>query len=181
MRLRVLEEDGNTTMLHANTTEVNLAHVTLCSSARCVDCKQIFAERPSSSVASTGKKERKGRTNSRRKRVPAVDLLPSATRVLDPRWGLALDSDIAIRSDLRACSAGRDAQILHFGGSWVQAMPRAESVSARHSSVNETFCEREGSICERGMSVLACISRLLAASPCQFEREKDLHEGGHRP
>ena len=45
-------------MLHANTTEVNLAHVTLCSSARCVDCKQIFAERPSSSVASTGKKKR---------------------------------------------------------------------------------------------------------------------------
>ena len=41
--LRVLEEDGNTTMLHADTTEVNLAHVALCRGRR-VDSKQIFAE-----------------------------------------------------------------------------------------------------------------------------------------
>jgi hypothetical protein len=45
VRLPVLEEDGNTTMLHANTAEVNLAHVALCRGRRVV-CKQIFAEDP---------------------------------------------------------------------------------------------------------------------------------------
>ena len=116
VRLRVLKEDGETTMLHAYPTEINLAHVALCSGRR-VDCKQIFAEDSPVQSKAQGQRERKGRTNFHRKRVPAVDLPPWATHVLDPQSGLGLDSDIAIRSDFQVCSAGRDVQNLRFEGS----------------------------------------------------------------
>jgi len=39
------ETDRNATVLHANTAEEHLTHVTLCRDGR-IDCEQIFAEVP---------------------------------------------------------------------------------------------------------------------------------------
>ena len=180
MRLRVRERHSDATMLHAYTTEVNLAHVALCR-GRCVGSKQIFAKDVPAQYEH-GTEKGQGRTNFHSKHVRAVHLPPLARRVPDPQSGLALDLGIATHSDFQVCSADRDVQSLRFEESWARAMPHAGSVSARPSSVNEEFCvRREMTVCEPGRSVLACISRLLAASPCQFAHEKDRHEGGHRP
>lgn len=109
-----------------------------------------------------------GRTNFHRRRVPAVRLPPWATSVLDPHWGLALDSGIATRSDFQVCSAGKDAQTLHFEGSWARAMPRAESVSGRPSSVNNTFCERRklyaNAECQPWLVYFVCLLLLPVSS-----------------
>lgn len=72
-----------------------------------------------------------------------MHLPPWATRVLDPKPGLALDLGIATRSDFPVSSADMDVQTLHFEGWRARAMPRAESVSARPSSVNEVVCEKK--------------------------------------
>jgi hypothetical protein len=174
VRLRVLEEDGDATMLHAYTTEVNLAHVALCRGRR-VDCKQIFAEDSLVQSIAQETEKRKGRTNFHRKRVPAVDLPPWATHVLDPQSGLALDSDIAIHSDFQVYSAGRDVQNLRFEGSWARAMPRAGSVSARTSSVNEIFSERRNYMRTRNVT-----PGLYISSACCLSLSVRAREGSAR-